>query len=130
MLPIEPVTGDGGDEELGAVGVASSVSHRQEAGALVLQLEVLISKLLTIDRLTTSAVMVGEVTTLEHELGDDAVEGAVLVGQTAALLASAEGTEVLGSLGNHISVQLKSDAAELGTVGGDVKEDSRVAHDG
>ena len=32
------------DEELGAIGVLSSVGHRQPASAIVLQLEVLISK--------------------------------------------------------------------------------------
>ncbi len=40
----------------------------------MLQLEVLILKLVAIDGLATSAVVVGEVTTLAHELGDDAVE--------------------------------------------------------
>jgi hypothetical protein len=62
----------------------------------VLQVEVLILELLAVDGLTTSALLsisfctavlvvaltyvaTGEVTTLEHELGDDAVEGRALV---------------------------------------------------
>ena len=40
----------------------------------MLQLEVLILELVAIDGLATSAIVVGEVTTLAHELGDDAVE--------------------------------------------------------
>ena len=56
-------------------------------------------------------VATGEVTTLEHELGDDAVELGVLV--TEALLAGAEGAEVLDRLGNDIVEQLKVDAAGL-----------------
>lgn len=40
----------------------------------VLQLEVLISKLLSIDALSTSAVVVGEVTALAHESWNDAME--------------------------------------------------------
>jgi hypothetical protein len=45
----------------------------------------------------------GEVTTLEHELGDDTVEGSALeveglAAAASALLASAEGAEVLSSL--------------------------------
>lgn len=48
-------------------------------------------------------VAAGEVTTLEHELGDDAVEGRALVVEGLAraagtLLTSAEGTEVLCGL--------------------------------
>jgi hypothetical protein len=54
--------------------------------------------------------VVGEVTTLEHELGDDAVERRSLVSES--LLASAKGAEVLGSLGNYVLVQLEGDAAE------------------
>ena len=32
------------DEELGAIGVLASVGHRQPAGSIVLQFEVLVSK--------------------------------------------------------------------------------------
>lgn len=56
-------------------------------------------------------VAAGEVTTLEHELGDDAVELGVLVAE--ALLASAEGAEVLDRLGDDIVVELEVDAAGL-----------------
>lgn len=61
-------------------------------GTSVLQGEVLISKLLTIDALATSAILTCEVTSLAHETGDDTVEGAALV--TKALLVCAQGTEV------------------------------------
>ena len=52
-----------------------------------------------------------EVTTLEHELGDDAVEGRSLVSE--AFLAGAESTEVLGGLGDNIVVEDEVDAAGL-----------------
>jgi hypothetical protein len=53
-------------------------------------------------------VATGEVTTLEHELGDDAVEAGALVveglaGLAGALLAGAESAEVLGSLFGLVS---------------------------
>jgi hypothetical protein len=54
--------------------------------------------------------VVGEVTTLEHEVGDDAVKGAA--GVAVALLASAESTEVLSGLGDNIGKELEVDAAE------------------
>jgi len=103
VLAIQPRGNDGGDEELRAVGVGASVGHGQHAGLGVSFLEVLICKLLAVDRLATSAITTSEVTTLQHELRDDSVEGRALV--TEALLAGAESTEVLGSLGNYIVVE-------------------------
>lgn len=68
-------------------------------------------------------VATGEVTTLEHELGDDAVEGAALVVEglaraAGALLAGAERAEVLGSLeghhGQHGGVRKHGEVSECG----------------
>lgn len=74
VLVIKPSGLDSGDEELRSVGVGTSVGHRHDAGSGVLQGEVLILELVPIDGLATSAVVVGEVTTLTHEVGDDAME--------------------------------------------------------
>jgi hypothetical protein len=52
-----------------------------------------------------------EVTTLEHEVGDDAVE--LGAGIAKALLAGGEGAEVLYRLGNDIVKELKVDATRL-----------------
>tara|TARA_R110002003_G_scaffold225_2_gene16554 strand:+ start:24786 stop:24980 length:195 start_codon:yes stop_codon:yes gene_type:complete len=56
-------------------------------------------------------VTAGEVTTLKHEVGDDAMELGASVAK--ALLAGREGAEVLYCLGDDIVVQLKVDAALL-----------------
>ena len=56
-------------------------------------------------------VTTGEVTTLKHELGDDSVERRTLVAK--ALLASAEGTEVLSSLRDDIVEEVEVDTARL-----------------
>ena len=53
---IEPRGDDGGDEELGAVGVLASVGHGKKEGLGVLQREVLVGELLTVDGLATSAL--------------------------------------------------------------------------
>lgn len=67
-------------------------------------------------------VATGEVTTLEHELRDDAVEGRA--GVTEALLASAESAEVLSGLGDNVVVEVEVDAAGLLCWGrGDVSSD-------
>ena len=64
----------------------------------MLELEVLIGDLLAVDRLSASAVTVGEVSTLDHEALDDTVESRSLVSE--ALLAGRKSTEVLRSLPN------------------------------
>lgn len=53
------------DEELGPVGVRSSVGHGQVAWSGVLYGEVLIFELVAIDGLSTGSVVVGEVAALE-----------------------------------------------------------------
>jgi hypothetical protein len=56
-------------------------------------------------------IAAGEVTTLKHEIGDDTVELGARVAE--ALLASAEGAEVLDGLGDDIVEELEVDAAGL-----------------
>jgi hypothetical protein len=83
----------------------------------VLQLEVLVGELVAVDGLATSAVALGEVTALDHEVLDDTVEGRALV--TKALLASSKSSEVLGSLltRKHHDYRLRAGhVATLGTV--------------
>lgn len=60
---------------------------------------------------SSTYVSAGEVTTLDHEAWDDAVEARALVSE--ALLASAESFEVGSSLGDNIIVELEVDAAGL-----------------
>merc|ERR1719166_552373 len=56
------------DEELGAIGVLASVGHGQPAGAIVLQFEVLIGKLLSVNGAAASAVTSCKISPLEHEI--------------------------------------------------------------
>lgn len=79
VASVQPAGLLGGDEELGAVGVLASVGHAQPAGAVVLQLEVLILEALAVDGASAGAVALGEVAALDHEVLDDAVELAALV---------------------------------------------------
>lgn len=72
-------------------------------------------------------VATGEVTTLEHELGDDAVEGRSSIAE--ALLAGAESTEVLGGLGDNIVEEVEVDATGLACAGGN-KMSARIEQRG
>lgn len=68
-----------GNEELRTVGVLASIGHAQPAGAIVLQLEVLILETFAVDGTSAGTVTLGEVTTLDHEVLNDAMELAAFV---------------------------------------------------
>lgn len=55
------------EEELGSVGVGTSISHGQYTPSGMLQREVLIRKPLPIDRFASSAIVVGKVSTLNKK---------------------------------------------------------------
>ena len=61
MLAIKPSGLDSADEELRSVGVGTSVGHGQDTRSSMGKGEVLIGKLFTIDRLASSTVLVGKV---------------------------------------------------------------------
>lgn len=63
--------------------------------------KVLVIKLAPIDGLAPSAIVVGEVPSLAHELGDDAVKATSL--EAKAFLMSAKTAEVLRCHGNNVS---------------------------
>merc|ERR1719240_1279952 len=128
VAPVEPRRLDSADEELRAVCARASVGHREHALTSVLELEVLIGKLLAVDGFAASAVAAGEIATLKHELRDHTVEDRALVVQRLArlahaLLASAESTEVLDSLGDRLAVEAHHDATRGLAIELDVKED-------
>lgn len=126
VLAVEPGAGDGGHEELGAVGVGAGVGHGQETGSGVLGLKVLVGELGAVDGLASGSVVSGEVSTLQHELGDDSVEDGV--GVTKALLAGAQSSEVLGGLGHLVGKQLKVDLADGLAANRDLEKHSGVGH--
>lgn len=91
---------------MGAVGVGAGVGHGEDSGSGVLQDKVLVGKLFTVDRLASGTVVVREVASLEHEVGDDTMEGGALVTET--IFASTKGAEVLAGLRGDIRLQLET----------------------
>ena len=71
----------------------------------MLQLEVFVLELVAVDGFSTSSIVVGEISTLTHEVGDHAVESGAFIAET--LLSSAESTEILSRFGDNIGPQLK-----------------------
>jgi len=127
MLAIQPGRLDGGDEELRSVGVRAGIGHGQIHGSLMLELEVLIGKLLPVNRLAAAAVAVGEVAALDHEVGDDAVETTPLVVKglptlASSLLASAERAEVLHGLGDGVAEKSHDNPTLFASLDLDIEE--------
>lgn len=120
VLAVQPGAGNSGNEELRTVGVLTSVSHGEQERFGVLVDEVFISEFFTINGLATSAVVVSEITTLDHEVRDDSVESGSCIAE--ALFTSAESAEVFSSLGN-IVVELEDDALGSSVADSDVEVD-------
>lgn len=146
VLAVEPRSDDGGDEELGTIGVGTGIGHGKESRSSMLELEVLVGKLCAVDGFASGSISCGEIASLEHEVRDDSVEAAARV--TEAMLSSGELSEILGGLwddagkgvgagcqcecrswdgrrwyGDSLIVELENDAAQRGAVLGDVEED-------
>jgi len=137
VLAVQPVGVSRADEELRPVGVGAGVGHGERAEAEVLAglaIEVLVGELLAVDGLAAGAVALGEVTTLAHEVRDDAVEGGALVAQGLAalalpLVADAQVEEVIGRPGDDILEELEGQALRRSIADGDVHVDDRVGGD-
>ena len=56
VTAVEPGGNDGGDEELGSVGVGAGVGHGEHEGLVVGELEVLVGELLAVDGLAAGAL--------------------------------------------------------------------------
>lgn len=56
VTTVEPRSDDGSDEELAAIGIRAGVSHGEEERLVVLEFEVLVGKLLTVNRLAAGAL--------------------------------------------------------------------------
>lgn len=105
MTVVQPGSLHSRDKELRSIGVWSSISHAHDAGSGMLKSEVLVFEFVSINGLSSSTVVVGEVTTLAHEVWDDAMECGALVAVT--LLAGTQSAEVLACLWDDISAKLK-----------------------
>jgi hypothetical protein len=115
VLSVEPWGLDCGDVELGAVGVGTSVGHGDDSD-VVFHDEVLVFEFWSVNGLSSGAVVVGEVSSLDHEVLDDSVEDRAFVFEDFVVLLEtlADFEEVLGGLGNDVVVKLEFDFVGLG----------------
>lgn len=98
----------------------------------MLELKVLVLEFGTVDGLAASAIALGKVAALDHELLDHTVEDGALVvkrlsGLAHALLTGTEGAKVLGRLGHYVIEELERDAPSMLVAYVDVEEDAAAA---
>ena len=108
--------------------------ERRPGPTCLLSGEGFVGELHAVDAFTAGAVGIGEVTALEHELGDDAVEDGTLEveglpGASHALFAGAEATEVFSSLGGDVLEEFESDSLGGLLADRNVEEDDGVGFD-
>jgi len=120
VLAVQPGSLCRAEKELGAVGVLTSIRHRQDSWSSVRQLKVLVLKLVAVDRLSSGPVTLREVTPLTHEPWNDAMELAALVAKP--LFSGTESTEVLACLWHNIWSQLHDNTAGRGAADVDIEE--------
>jgi len=106
VLVVEPGGFVKGDEELRAVGVFAGIGHAEDTLAGVFEAAVELIPELAAPEGLAAATSTGGVTTLDHEVLDDAVEDDAVV-----VTLPREPGKVLASLGRLISVELDDDVA-------------------
>ena len=86
----------------------------------MLELEVLVRKLFTVDALAAGSVVVGEITSLKHEPWDNAVKSRSFVAE--ALLFRAQEPEVARSFGHNVVKKFEDNSAGRLAPDGDFEE--------
>ena len=94
--------------------------------------DALVSELLAVDAKTTSAVLVGDVASLHHEVLNDPVEDVSSVAKLGTLLTRTEAPEVLSGLRHMFGEQFENHSALIEAILAllaylDVEEGLRVA---
>lgn len=129
MPAVEPGGLCSGDEELASVGVGSGVGHG-EAEGFVLELEVFVVELVAPDGSASSTISSCEITALDHEVGDDSMEGAALELQSLSAvspLALAQLSEVFNGLWDGRAEEVDDDVS--GSCASDINGEGKLMGD-
>merc|ERR1719350_1797751 len=120
VLAIQPSGFGSAKEELGAVCVRPSVGHRQDSGSGVLQLKVFVGEFVSVDGFPAGTVAASDISSLAHEVGNHAVEGAASIGQS--LISTADRPEILSSLRDYVHLDFHHHPSQWLVVGSYIEE--------
>lgn len=128
MMAVQPWSDFESDEELGAVGVGTSIGHGEQVWLGEAQVEILIIKFGAVDALATFSVSGSDVTSLSHEARNNSVEGTALIVEWVAKCANTVGTvaecyEILDSQGNSLAEESENDLTLVNAINWDVEVD-------
>lgn len=90
-------------EKVKWLNIHTSIGHGNSTWSKVLNLKVLISKSWSINWFTTTAISRGEITSLNHEVGNNTVESASFISKS--FFSGCKSSEVLSSFWNSISIK-------------------------
>lgn len=116
MLAVQKVTLCAGDEKLTAVGVLPAVGHGQEPWRVVFEGEVLVGIRVAVNAGYARAIALYEITALDHEILNYAVEAGTFVSDGHAIwsvLSGAELAKVLRRARHCVCKQLKYHSADF-----------------
>jgi hypothetical protein len=105
-------TRNSSNEELTRIGVRTCIGHREHIRMSMVDLKGFIRERDPIDGHATCSVVVSDVSSLDHELGDDSMHDGGLVGE-----------EMGGGVGGGVGVAYTELAEIVAGVGGDVIEE-------
>jgi len=120
MFAIEPAGLHRREEELASIGIGAGICHWKDTWTSVFQLEILIFELRSINGLSASAIMIGEISSLTHEIRNDSVEGASLVAES--LFTGAQGSEIFSRFWHDIGTKLDDNSSHRLSICGDIHE--------
>lgn len=113
VVEVRRAVGRSDNVKLRAVGIGTRIRHGERASLGVLVHKALVVKATAIDRLATSAVTLGEIAALNHEIANDSMKFATLEVQRhaghfrVATLAGAKRTKIFHCFRNIIGIQFK-----------------------
>merc|ERR1719215_1452857 len=121
MATVQPGGFLHGDKKLRSICVFSSVGHGQPSSSVMLELEVLVIEALSVDGFTSGSIFSGEISSLEHEIFDDAMENRSAISFRFGSLSQLE--EILDRLGNSLAKESDFDCSNRFTSNGHLKGD-------
>lgn len=126
MSTVKPWARDKSNKKLWSVGIFSSIGHWQKIRLSMFDFEIFIFKFCSINWLSSSSVVVGEVTSLSHKVVDDSVEVRIFESESFGMKTKL--SEVFSSFRDNIIKKLEDNFSSFISSEVKVEENFRFGH--